>query len=93
MKSSRFTAYVAFIALSAAATVTAHAASQTNPAQNQSENAITAQLNQQQVEMDGYGGGYGVETYQGIAPSPNQGAPQEQIAQPPTDDSNLSIIE
>jgi hypothetical protein len=87
---SRFAAYATFIALSATMTVAAHAASQTNPAQDQSENAITAQLNQQQADMNG---GYGVETYQGIMHSPNQGATQEQIAQPPSDDSNLSIIE
>ena len=88
---SRFAAYVAFIALSAATTVAAHAASQINPAQDQSENAVTAQLNQQQVQMSG--SAYGIETYEGIMHSPNQGAMQEQIAQPPSDNSDLSIIE
>jgi hypothetical protein len=86
----KLAAYAAIIALSAATAVAARAASPSNPAQDQSENAITAQLNQRQVQMNG---GYGAETYQGIAPSPNQGAPQEQIAQPPTDNSDLSIIE
>ena len=72
---SRFAAYATFIALSAAMTVTGHAASQINPAQDQSENSVTAQLNQQQVQTNGYG----VETYEGIMHSPNQGAPREQI--------------
>lgn len=87
---TKFAAYAAIIALSAATPLAAHAASASNPAEDQQENAITAQLNQQQLQMNG---GYGVETYQGIASSPNQGAPQEQIAQPPTDNGDLSIIE
>ena len=85
---SRFAAYATFIALSAATTVAAHAATPANPAKDQIENPITAQLNQQQLQMSGYG----VETYQGIMQSPNQSSMREQIAQPPAD-SDLSIIE
>lgn len=84
-----FASLAAAFALAAMTAVAAHAASPSNPAQDQSENAVTAQLNQQQVQANGYG----VETYEGIMHSPNQGAPQEQIAQPPSDDNNLSIIE
>lgn len=85
---TRFAAYAAAIALSAATAVAAHAATMSNPAQDQVENQITAQLNQQQAQQ---GSGYGVETYQGIMVQ-HQGAPQEQIAQPP-DAGDLSIIE
>ncbi|HEY3916809.1 MAG TPA: hypothetical protein VGL83_03400 [Stellaceae bacterium] len=85
---TRFAAYAAIIALSTATTVAAHAVTMNNPAQDQAENQITAQLNQQQVEN----GNYGVETYQGIMQRQSQGAPQEQIAQPP-DAGDLSIIE
>lgn len=88
---TKFATYAAIIALSAATAFSAHAASQSNPAQDQQENAITAQLNQQQLMNGNYG--YGVETYQGIMHGANQGATQEQIAQPPSDDSSLSIIE
>jgi hypothetical protein len=86
----RFAALVASIALSAAVTVAAQAATRGDPAQDQRENAITAQLNQQQLR-----GGYGPETYQGIMGSQSSypGMTQEQVAQPPGDDSDLSIIE
>jgi hypothetical protein len=66
-------------------------------AQDDRENAVTAQLNQQQLQQSngGYGGELyqGVETYRGIVQSPNQSSMQEQIAQPPSDNSDLSIIE
>jgi hypothetical protein len=87
----RFATFAAIIALSATTTVAAQAASRTDPAQDQRENAITQQLNQQQLQ-----GGYGPETYQGIMGSQSsyyQGMTQEQIAQPPEDTSDLSIIE
>jgi hypothetical protein len=88
---SRFAAYAAFIAMSAAATVTAQAASRSDPAQDQRENVITRQLNQQQLQ--GYAGsGYGTGTYQGT-PQTSQGWTQEQMAQPPSDEENLSFIE
>jgi hypothetical protein len=89
---NKFATFAAIIALSAATTVAAQAATRTDPAADQRENPVTAQLNQQQLQ----GGGYGVETYQGIMPlsgGPNQGTMQEQIAQPPADSSDLSIIE
>ena len=84
-----FATFAAIIALSAATTVAAQAASRSDPVQDQRENAITARLNQQQL------GGYGPETYQGImgGQSSYQGMTQEQIAQPPEDTSDLSIIE
>lgn len=86
----RFASFAAIIALAAATTVASQAASYSDPVQDQRENAITAQLNQQQLQ-----GGYGPETYQGImrSQSPNQGMMQEQLAQPPADSSDLSIIE
>jgi hypothetical protein len=86
----RFASFAAIIALSAATTVAAQAASRTDPAQDQHENAITARLNQQQLQ-----GGYGPETYQGIIGSQSSypGMTHEQIAQPPDDTSDLSIIE
>jgi hypothetical protein len=89
----RFSTFAAIIALSAATTVAAQAASYSDPAQDQRENAITSQLNQQQVQ--GSGMGYGTQTYEGImqSRSPNQGMMQEQIAQPPEGSSDLSIIE
>ena len=73
------------------------AASSRDPGQDQNENQVTAQLNQQQVggSTSGYaGGGYGIETYQGIMQSrgPNQTDTREQIAQPP-DAGDLSVIE
>ena len=85
-----FATFAAIIALSAATAVAAQAASRTDPVQDQRENAITARLNQQQIQ-----GGYGPETYQGImgSLSPDQGMTREQIAQPPEDASDLSIIE
>jgi len=85
-----FATFAAIIALSAATTVAAQAASRTDPVQDQRENAITARLNQQQLQ-----GGYGPETYQGIMRSQDsyRGVTQEQIAQPPEDASDLSIIE
>ncbi|HEX3971513.1 MAG TPA: hypothetical protein VHX19_09320 [Stellaceae bacterium] len=88
---NKFATYAAIIALSAATTVAAQAASRSDPAQDQHENQITSQLNQQQVQ----GSGYGTETYEGImqGSSPNQGSTQEQIAQPPAGSSDLSIIE
>jgi len=89
---NKFATYAAIIALSAATTVAAQAASRSDPAQDQRENQVTSQLNQQQVQ--GSGMSYGTETYQGIMQSsPNQGMMQEQIAQPPADSSDLSIIE
>jgi hypothetical protein len=87
----RFATFAAIIALSAATTVAAQAASRTDPAQDQRENAITSQLNQQQLQ--GSGMSHGTEAYQGIVQSPNQGMMQEQIAQPPADSGDLSIIE
>ncbi len=88
----RFATFAAIIALSAATTVAAQAASYSDPAQDQRENAITSQLNQQQVQ--GSGMGYGTETYQGIMPqSYDRGMMQEQVAQPPAGSSDLSIIE
>jgi membrane-bound lytic murein transglycosylase B len=85
----RFATFAAILALSAT-TIAAQAASRSDPGQDQRENAITAQLNQQQLQ-----GGYGPETYEGImrSQSPNQGMMQEQIAQPPSDSGDLSIIE
>jgi hypothetical protein len=85
-----FATFAAIVVLSAATTVAAQAASRTDPVQDQRENAITARLNQQQLE-----GGYGPVIYQGTMqyPSPYQGMTQEQIAQPPEDTSDLSIIE
>ncbi|HLI19708.1 MAG TPA: hypothetical protein VKV32_01220 [Stellaceae bacterium] len=91
MKTS-FATYAAVLALTAATAVAAKAATSSNPAQDRREDAITAQLNQQQLLLNG-NHGYGVETYEGIMHRPNQGAPREQIAQPPSDDTNLSIIE
>ena len=82
---TRFAAYAAAIALSAATTVAAHAATMSNPARDRAENQITAQLNQQQAQQ----GNYGIEAYQGFV---QQGSPQEQIAQQP-DSGDLSIIE
>jgi hypothetical protein len=86
----RFATLAALVALSAATTVTAQAATRSDPAQDQRENAVTAQLNQRQLQ-----GGYGPETYQGIMGSRSayQGMTQEQIAQPSADDEDLSIIE
>jgi hypothetical protein len=86
----RFATFAAIIALSAATTVAAQAASRTDPVQDQRENAITARLNQQQLQ-----GSYGPETYQGIMGSQSsyQGMTQEQIALPPDDSGDLSIIE
>ena len=86
----RFATFAAMLALSAATTVAAQAAGRSDPAQDQRENAITAQLNQQQIQ-----GGYRPETYEGImrSQSPNQGMMQEQIAQPSADSGDLSIIE
>lgn len=88
---TRFASFAAAFALAAMTAVAAHAASPSNPAQDQQENAITAQLNQQQLMNGNYG--YGVETYEGVVHGPNQGIVHEQIAQPPSGDSNLSIIE
>lgn len=89
----RFASFAAIVALSAMTTVAAHAATYSDPAQDQRENAITSQLNQRQVQ--GSGMGYGTETYEGImqSRSPNRGMMQEQIAQPPEGSSDLSIIE
>lgn len=91
-----FATYAAAIALSLATTVAAQAASH-DPAADQRENPITAQLNQQQLQGSAmrYGGdmGYGTETYPGIMQSPNRGMMQEQTAQPPAGESDLSIIE
>lgn len=84
---SRLATYAAIIALSGATTVAAHAASPSNPAQDQSENRITAQLNRQQLQS-----GNGAAAYQGPTWT-QQGAMPEQIAQPPADDSDLSFIE
>ncbi|HEV8016377.1 MAG TPA: hypothetical protein VGP48_12645 [Stellaceae bacterium] len=80
----------AAIVCAAAMPLAAHAASFNDPAQDQAENQITAQLNQQQLQ-----GGYGVLTYEGVVQSPHfsSGSLQEQIAQPPDDADNLSIIE
>jgi hypothetical protein len=66
------------------------AAPASNRVQDQRENAVTAQLNQQQLRKSN--GSYGVETYQGITQR-KQSSMQEQIAQPPIDNSDLSIIE
>jgi hypothetical protein len=86
----RFATFAAILALSAATTVAAQAASRSDPAQDQRENAVTAQLNQRQLQ-----GGYGPETYQGIMGSQGsyQGMTQEQIAQPSAGSGDLSIIE
>jgi hypothetical protein len=88
---NKFATYAAIIALSTATTVAAQAASRSDPAQDQRENQVTAQLNQQQVQ----GGSYGIETYEGIMQDrrANQGMMQEQVAQPPAGSSDLSIIE
>jgi hypothetical protein len=89
---NKFATYAAIIALSAATTVAAQAATRSEPAQDQRENQITSRLNQRQAQ--GGGMSYGTETYQGIMQSgPNQSKMQEQIAQPPADASDLSIIE
>jgi hypothetical protein len=89
---NRIATYAAIIALSAATTVAAQAATRSDPAQDQRENQVTSQLNQQQLQ--GSGMGYGTETYQGImSRGPNRGTMQEQVAQPPADSSDLSIIE
>jgi hypothetical protein len=84
---NRIATYAAIIALSAATTVAAQAATRTDASQDQRENQVTSQLNQQQLQ-----GGYGTETYQGIMQN-DQGTMQEQVAQPPAGSSNLSIIE
>jgi hypothetical protein len=91
MKTSLMTS-AAIIAFMAATPLAAHAASAGNPIQDQAENQITAQLNQGQVQGNG---GYGVMTYEGVVQSPHfsSGSLQEQIAQPPDDSDNLSIIE
>lgn len=93
MKTSQ-AAIAAAIALSVLGAVVTHAAGVSNPAQDQAENQVTAQLNQQQLQGNG---GWGVLTYEGIAPAPSQvqfpDAMQEQIAQPPQDSDSLSIIE
>jgi hypothetical protein len=88
---SKFATYAAIIALSAATTVAAQAATRSDASQDQRENQVTARLNQQQLQ----GTGYGPATYQGIMPghSTNQSMMQEQIAQPPAESSDLSIIE
>jgi hypothetical protein len=90
---NKFATYAAIIALSAATTVAAQAASRSGASQDQRENQITSQLNQQQLQ--GSDMSYGTQTYQGIMQgrSPNQSMMQEQVAQPPTDSSDLSIIE
>ena len=92
----RLATFAAIVALSAATTVAAQAASRSDPAQNQRENQITAQLNRQQAQ-GGTEMGYGGEPYPGIVTrsfsGPNRATMQEQIAQPPTDTSDLSIIE
>jgi len=86
---------VIVIGLSSGLTFAAPASDQ---AQDQRENAVTAQLNQQQLQQSNDDGGYGVEanqgveTYQGTVQSPYQTRMQEQIAQP-SDNSDLSIIE
>jgi hypothetical protein len=89
-----FATYAAAIALSLATTVAAQAASH-DPAADQRENPVTAQLNQQQLQGSSmsYGAGmsYGTETYQGIMQ--NRGMIQDQVAQPPAGSSDLSIIE
>ena len=91
----RLATFAAIVALSAATTVAAQAADR-NPAQNQRENQITAQLNRQQAQ-GGTEMGYGGEPYPGIVTQgfsgPNRATMQEQIAQPPSDASDLSIIE
>jgi len=92
----KLTTYAVVFALSTVTTVAAFAASARDPAQNQNENQVTAQLNQQQLggAAYGYDGGYGPETYQGIMQSsgPNQSNTREQIAQPPNA-GDLSVIE
>lgn len=84
---TRLATYAAIIALSAATTVAARAATATDPAQDQSENQVTAQLNQQQLQSN-----KGFAIYRGASWN-QQGAMQEQIAQPPSDAGDLSIIE
>jgi hypothetical protein len=88
---NKFATYAAIIALSVATTVAAQAASRSDPAQDQRENQVTSQLNQQQLQ----GSGYGTQTYEGIMQGrgSNQTMMQEQLAQPPADTSDLSIIE
>ncbi|HWE73027.1 MAG TPA: hypothetical protein VG328_07700 [Stellaceae bacterium] len=88
---NKFATYAAIIALSAATTVAAQAASRSDPAQDQRENQVTSQLNQQQLQSSGYG----IETYEGIMQNrgSNQSTTQEQLAQPPAGSSDLSIIE
>ena len=91
----RFATCAAIVALSAATTAGAQAASRSNPAQDQRENQVTAQLNRQQVQGND-GMGYGGETYRGLTPQsygPNRATMQEQIAQPPAGSDDLSIIE
>jgi len=74
----------------------AFAAPASDPFQDQRENAVTAQLNRQQLQQSN--SGYGVETYQrverypGIVHSHNQSSMQEQIEQLPSE-TDLSIIE
>jgi hypothetical protein len=86
---NKFATYAAIIALSAATTVAAQAASRSD--QDQRENQVTSQLNQQQLQ--GGDMGYGTQIYQGTMQSPNQSMMQEQVAQPPAGSSDLSIIE
>ncbi len=92
----RLATFAAIVALSAATTVGAQAASRSNPVQDQHENQVTAQLNRQQVQ-GGTDIGYGGETYPGIVTqgsfSPNRATMREQIAQPPSGSDELSIIE
>jgi hypothetical protein len=89
----KLTTYAAVIAFSTVTAVAAFAADSRDPARNQA-NQVTAQLNQQQLNLGAYDGSYGTVTYQGIMQSsgPNQSNTREQIAQPP-DAGDLSIIE
>jgi hypothetical protein len=93
MKPSLATA-TAIIALSLATPLAAHAGQATNLFQDQSENQITAQLNQKQLQDNG---GYGVPSDEGMPygqnPALSTTAIPEQIAQPPDDAGSLSIIE
>ncbi|HVA14708.1 MAG TPA: hypothetical protein VNF99_15785 [Stellaceae bacterium] len=86
----KLAAYAAIIALSTASIAAAQAASRSNPAQDRSENQITAQLNRQQAQARVYG----VASYRGFAQSvsPNPSWMREQIALPP-DADDLSLIE
>jgi len=90
MKTSLMTS-AAIIAL-ATAPLAALAASAGNALQDQAENQITARLNQEQLRSNG---GYVVMTYEGVVQSPRFSAASapEQIAQPPDDTDDLSIIE